>query len=249
MQPRMAGLLSALVIAMGVCVNLWQPWTAWQARGLHPAVPTEAVIAADPIHRIGDLRSMPALLIFDDHDPTVPPETNAMAAKKALGSNCKIISFPGKAHADPRIYNPATVVNFLSGFPKDTPIVLLHGWGMKGTDWFSATNEGLSSQDRQTVSHFGLTLRNNFPCKASDFAGDAWGNDNALHSLEAFTAQDKRVILVGCSMGGALMWRYTLAHPEKVVALVGLAPVCSLEAMCHTQLGSDIVRAYGSDGE
>ena len=71
MQPRMAGLLSALVIAMGVCVNLWQPWTAWQARDLHPAVPTKAVIAADPIHRIGDLRSMPALLIFDDHDPTV----------------------------------------------------------------------------------------------------------------------------------------------------------------------------------
>jgi pimeloyl-ACP methyl ester carboxylesterase len=247
MNQKVAAGLCAAVIAVGASIAALPPQRPRPVTPrYHPVMPTPEIIAADPIDHLKTLPPIPALLIYDSRDPVVPPAENAMAAQRDLGRSCRSLVFDGAEHVDPRIFNPDTAAKFLQAHaPAGTTIVLLHGWGMKGEGWFTPNPAVIGDRDSRTVAAFGSALDKRFPCKTGDFAGDAWGSDAAVRELERLTAHDRRVALVGCSMGAALMWRYTLKHPHKVVALIGLSPVCSLRSMCRMHYGSDIARAYG----
>lgn len=71
------------------------------------------------------------------------------------------------------------------------------------------------------------------PTITSDFYYNSWGNDNAMGAITAAWTVLKaqfpdmntdKVCLLGGSMGGGAVARYSILHPENVAAVVGIIP-------------------------
>lgn len=71
------------------------------------------------------------------------------------------------------------------------------------------------------------------PCIAGVFGGNMWGNDTVMTAItDAWTVlkatfptiRTDKLCLVGVSMGGAAVARYTQLHPTQVAAAVGIIP-------------------------
>ena len=50
--------------------------------------------------------------------------------------------------------------------------------------------------------------------------------------------------ITACHKHNSTVNTTSFKYGGKVTAMIGLAPVCSLESMCDTKFGSDVVRAY-----
>lgn len=94
------------------------------------------------------------------------------------------------------------------------------------------------------------------PCVAGDFAGQSWANDTAMTRIDqatallrsSFNVDPGKVCLLGASMGGALVARYSQLHPDRVAAVVGLIPLWDLTAFYAAASGpvqAEIATAWG----
>lgn len=75
------------------------------------------------------------------------------------------------------------------------------------------------------------------PLIAGDMGNQAWGNDTVVNAIDTAwgvlqadypTMRTDKVLLLGGSMGGAAVARYSQLHPTKVAAVVGLIPLWDL---------------------
>lgn len=104
--------------------------------------------------------------------------------------------------------------------PPDAPaVLLLHGFGSSLHTW-DAVADGLQPTWR--------VLRIDLPGAAltgPDPSGD-YSDERSVEVLAALldTLGLQQVAVLGHSMGGRLAWRFAAAHPERVAALVLLAP-------------------------
>lgn len=85
------------------------------------------------------------------------------------------------------------------------------------------------------------------PCIAGDFGFQAWGNDTVLARIDAAwtvlkglypAMRTDKLALLGVSMGGAAVARYSQMHPERVACVVGLIPLFDLLAFYAANPGA-----------
>lgn len=209
-------------------------------------VPNAAVLAADPITRVRSLSGLPVLLRVSTGDQTVPPQTNAYQAARQIGTSCLVRAIDSELHGDPRLYDAEQIAKFIARHAvKGTLIVELHGYGVPGSQWFT----GKSLDDvhlAQANSKVQLTRHLQslgYVVEAQDYGGNLWGNNQALRLLSAEIGK-RKVVLIGESMGGILMWRFAELHRNQCLALVGISPVCNLKSICQTENGAILLNAY-----
>lgn len=177
------------------------------------------------------------LLLHGASDPYVPLEAHSAKMQRAIGPRtCALVRFPGAGH-DWRCWKIDRILAFLKQYAPDRPpVILFHAFKTQGSDWFS---------DRTPRGQLTRALKSaGYPLIVDDFAGNAWGNAVAVRRMEVVTGRFRRVCLIGESMGGLLMWRYALAHKERVACAVSIYPVCNLDQMLHSQFAGEIRRAY-----
>ena len=196
----------------------------------------KAALSADPMTRLAALRKMPVLFMEGSADDVTPAAANAQRAAAQIPAMCRLI--PGGGHCDPRCYDPAVIVDFVRhAAPPGTPVVCLHCWSGSAQDW----------QAPQIPCRAALVAalhQAGYPTQAESY-GNTWGNDRAVAQADRLVG-NRRVILLGDSMGGLLALRYAEAHPSKILAIVGISPVCSLADMLSrpTLLAEGIRSAY-----
>lgn len=109
-------------------------------------------------------------------------------------------------------------------------LVLVHGFNGP-TGFIDPVNQASAMRLAAALAGAGI------PCIAGDFGGNVWGNDTVLSRIDAAwavlaaqfpTMRTDKICLLGQSMGGAAVTRYSQIHPDKVAACVGLIPVCDL---------------------
>ena len=181
----------------------------------------QAALSADPVLHLAALKNTPVLLMQGSADDTTPAAGNALRVAAQLPAVCRMM--PGGGHGDPRCYDPGVIVDFIRhAAPSGAPVVCLHCCGGSARDWQTAGNP----------SHAALVAalhKAGYPTLADSY-GDTWGNNQAVAQLDRLIG-NRRVALLGESMGGLLALRYAEAHPSKVLAIVGICPACSLEDM------------------
>ena len=66
-----------------------------------------------------------------------------------------------------------------------------------------------------------------------------------MAALEQAIGNRPKIAFVAESMGGLLMLRYAERHPERVVCMAGIYPVCSTTAILNSKSHrGDIITAY-----
>ncbi len=101
------------------------------------------------------------------------------------------------------------------GNPEGIPIVLLHGTAASLHTWEPLVAELKDEYRLITYTQPGHGLTGPHPHDDYTFAGMAEALDLVTEELDL-----KRFILGGNSMGGWVSWRYALAYPERVDALL-----------------------------
>ena len=104
------------------------------------------------------------------------------------------------------------------GNPDGAPLILVHGSGASLHTWEPLVD--LLGNDYRIITYTqpGHGLTGPHPDDNYAFAGMAEALDLIVAELDL-----QRFALIGSSMGGWLSWRYALAHPERVDALVLIA--------------------------
>ncbi|MHB9032959.1 MAG: alpha/beta fold hydrolase [Anaerolineae bacterium] len=101
------------------------------------------------------------------------------------------------------------------GAPAGQPLVLLHGFGDSWHTW----ERVLPHLPERELRVYALSQRGH---GNSDKPADGYGIDQLASDLAAFLAALglERVTLCGHSMGGAVVTRYSIDHPERVNGLI-----------------------------
>lgn len=109
-------------------------------------------------------------------------------------------------------------------------VVLCHGLG-NPDNYMDPVNQPAASALAANIARRGI------PCITGAFGGDGFGNDvqvghmdaarDALAAAMPRMATDK-VLLLGCSHGGAMSVRYAIERPGEVAGLVGIIPALDL---------------------
>lgn len=117
-------------------------------------------------------------------------------------------------------------------------VILVHGSGnpMGFTD---TTAQPASTKLAAALTNHGI------PCVAGDMGGQTWGNDTVISRITAawgilksqFPIRTDKMCLLGVSMGGAAVARYSQLNPSKVAAVVGLLPLWDLVAFYTANIG------------
>lgn len=129
-------------------------------------------------------------------------------------------------------------------------VILLHGSG-NPHGYVDLTNEPSSVKLACALADFGI------PCISGDMGNQTWGNDTVISRITAawgvlqsqFGVRSDKVCLLGGSMGGAAVARYSQINPTKVAAVVGILPLWDLVAF-YTALSAgasktEIATAWG----
>lgn len=129
-------------------------------------------------------------------------------------------------------------------------VVMCHGSG-NPQNFVDPTNQPSSLKLAAALASAGM------PLIAGDFGGQAWGNDTVVSRIDSAWAVLKarfpsmrtdKLCLLGGSMGGAAVARYSQLHPERVAAVVGLIPLWDLTAFYTANVGGkqpEIAGAWG----
>ena len=195
-----------------------------------------AALNADPATHLAALKNTPILLLHGSADTTVPAAANSQRVAAQIPALCRLA--PGGEHGDPRCYDPAVIVRFVRHTAAPgIPVICLHCCGGSARDW----------QAPEAPRRAALVMalhQAGYPTLADSF-GDTWGNDHAVAQLARLVG-NRRVVLLGESMGGLLALRYAEAHPAQTVAIIGISPACSLKDMMSrpTLLAEGIRAAY-----
>lgn len=128
--------------------------------------------------------------------------------------------------------------------------ILLHGAGNPQA-FIDATNQKSSVKLAAALASAGI------PCIAGDFGvGDTFANDTVMARIDSAwtllkakfpTMATDKFFLLGGSMGGAAVARYSQLHPDRVAAVVGLIPLWDLVALYNLGGGTQatIAAAWG----
>lgn len=115
-------------------------------------------------------------------------------------------------------------------YRKGYGVLLAHGAGAP----FEFTN--LSAQSA-SVKLAAAIASAGIPCIAGPFASDAWGNDAAQTLMQAAIddfpnripdLNTDKILLLGASMGGGAVARYSINNPSIVAGVVGIIPAFDL---------------------
>jgi predicted alpha/beta hydrolase family esterase len=120
------------------------------------------------------------------------------------------------------LYVPGeTIVSFTTTHSIETPRTALF--------WCPGNNQTAAS-DYTSYGSLLQLLAQTFDVYIADYGGSTFGNDTGIARVEdVYTyAEVDEAVLVGASMGNAVMMNYTVRNPEKVIALAGIIPALSL---------------------
>lgn len=118
-------------------------------------------------------------------------------------------------------------------------VVLVHGSG-NPEGFIDPINQPSSVKLAAALASAGI------PCIAGDMGGQAWGNDTVISRIDAAwsvlqaqfpSLRTDKICLLGESMGGSAVVRYSQLHPTKVAAVVGLIPLTDLVAFYNANVG------------
>ena len=105
------------------------------------------------------------------------------------------------------------------GNPTDsTPLVLIHGTSSSLHTWDSLVSIMLASSNNRRIIRFDLPAFGiTGPNPENYYAGDYYVRflDSFLNALHI-----NKCALAGNSLGGAIAWQYTVAHPDKIAKLI-----------------------------
>lgn len=105
-------------------------------------------------------------------------------------------------------------------------VVLAHGAGAP-TQFMNLAAQAASVRLAAAIASAGIA------CIAGPFGGDAWGNDTALTAMDAARIDlvnhvpgldTTKVLLLGVSMGGGAVARYSIENPALVAGVIGVIP-------------------------
>ena len=225
-----------LLLCLVFCRVAWFKVDAYRAYQL--------VRQSDPLQQAAKMRGVPVLLLHGDADDVVPLSQHSAHLKDAVGTSCALVSIPRAGHGNERCFDTPRILAFLRQHAtKQTPIILIHGWGTDASDW-QAYNATHLYPNHSRVACATALQQAGYKTLTGEFAGNAWGNESAYREFEKLVSPYPRVVLLGESMGGLLMWRYAEAHPDHVACGIGIYPVCSTTAMLQSRFKEDIERAY-----
>jgi pimeloyl-ACP methyl ester carboxylesterase len=109
-------------------------------------------------------------------------------------------------------------------------VIMLHGSG-NPQGFTDSINQPSSVKLAAALARYGI------PCIAGDMAFEAWGNDAVVSRIDAAWTVLKtqfpkmrtdKVCLLGISMGGAAVARWSQANPTKTACVLGLIPLFDL---------------------
>ena len=128
----------------------------------------------------------------------------------------------------------------------NSTVVFEAGWGNGGKSWY--TNDIFSSvaERNQVISY------NRAGYSPSDFGDDPRDLiqlSAELHKIITGVSQNDKVILVGHSLGGAIIQYYAYAHPEKIKAILLIDPTVSVDVFKMTQSEEDAMVKLAVDLE
>lgn len=118
-------------------------------------------------------------------------------------------------------------------------VILCHGAGQL-SEFIDLATQKSSMKLAAALATAGI------PCIAGDFGGNIWANDVLMSRIDsawgvlkdAFpTMRTDKVCLLGVSMGGAAVARYSQLHPASVAAVVGFIPVWDLVGLYVANTG------------
>ena len=105
------------------------------------------------------------------------------------------------------------------GNPSDsTPLVLIHGTSSSLHTWDSLVSIMLASSNNRRIIRFDLPAFGiTGPNPENYYAGDYYVRflDSFLNAMHI-----NKCALAGNSLGGAIAWQYTVAHPNKIAKLI-----------------------------
>jgi pimeloyl-ACP methyl ester carboxylesterase len=99
-----------------------------------------------------------------------------------------------------------------------TPLVLIHGTSSSLHTWDSLVSIMLASSSNRRIIRFDLPAFGiTGPNPENYYAGDYYVRflDSFLNAMHI-----NKCALAGNSLGGAIAWQYTVAHPEKIAKLI-----------------------------
>lgn len=110
-------------------------------------------------------------------------------------------------------------------------VILVHGSGAP-KQFTDVVQQPSSVTLAATIAGTGI------PCIAAEFGGDAWANNTCMTGIDAAWTTLKaafplmrtdKVCLVGVSMGGGAVARWSQLHPTSTAAAVGIIPAFNLK--------------------
>jgi pimeloyl-ACP methyl ester carboxylesterase len=121
-------------------------------------------------------------------------------------------------------------------------VVLLHGHNQTVQHFLAPALAGQFAL-AETIAAAGLA------CVAINAEGNGWATDQVIADIDSARtylgtlgcASDK-LLLLGVSMGGANMFNYARAHPDRVAALIGCIPASDMNDLRDNDRGAAGVR-------
>lgn len=128
----------------------------------------------------------------------------------------------------------------------NSTVVFEAGWGNGGKSWY--TNDIFSSvaQSNQVISY---NRAGYSPSEFGDDPRDLIQLSAELHKIITEVSQNDKVILVGHSLGGAIIQYYAYEHPEKIKAILFIDPTVSVDVFKMTQSEEDAMVKLAVDLE
>lgn len=250
-QRHLALIVAA--VALVLAIFLYRGGRAFQS-----AAETEAIRArvqsSNPMRAADSLAGLPTLILTGTGDMFAPEIANGGLISPHLGASCQYQLIVGAAHGDPRTYDVPRIVTFLKkNVPAGAKIVLLHdssdqlprGGDANGYDWDTLPAGKTPERPYETArSELARQLKAQYKVMTGAFGGDSWGNPAAQDELERALGPTEKVAFVSEGMGALLMWNWAEKYPKRVLALVGISPVCDLERMVSGSAKQAIQAAY-----